>query len=430
MDLLVLLLLVILNGLFAMSEIAVISSRDARLQKLANEGRRGAGSALALKSNPTAFLSTIQVGITMVGIMSGAIGENALVEPLKSWLDSWPVVQPYAQPIALTLVVMVLTYFSVVVGELVPKHLGLLNSEKIALLVSRPMRTLARAARPLVWFFSASSSLLLRLTGAEGREQLSVTNEEIKLLMEEGAATGVFHESERTLVANVLHLDEQPVVAITTHRQDIQVLDLNRPEQEIREYLATCPFSRIIACRGGLEQVVGLLRTADMLQSALAGKPLDIERHLRKPLYVPEFITITQLLENFRKEHLQCALVVDEYGDIQGFVTLTDVMTAIVGDLPSSALSEDQDCMRREDGSWLIDGSVPIDRVKSLLLIAQDFPGEKNNSYHTLGGLVIHMLGRIPRETDHFQTMGYRFEVVDMDRNRIDKILVAPVADE
>ncbi len=430
MDLLLLLLLVVLNGLFAMSEIAVISSRDARLQKLANEGRRGAGSALALKNNPTGFLSTVQVGITMVGIMSGAIGENALAEPLTAWLGTWPIVQPYAQPIALALVVILLTYFSVVVGELVPKHLGLLDPEKIALLVARPMRTLARAARPLVWFFSASSSLLLRLTGAEGREQTSVTNEEIKLLMEEGAATGVFHESERALVANVLHLDEHPVVAIMTHRQDIQVLDLNKPEPEIREYLAASPFSRVIACRGGLERVVGLLRTADLLRAALACEPLGIEQHLRKPLYIPEFVSITQLLENLRKEHLQCALVVDEYGDIQGFVTLTDVMTAIVGDLPSSALSADQDCMRREDGSWLIDGGVSIDRVRSLLAINQDFPGEKSNTFHTLGGLVIHILGRIPKETDHFEALGHRFEVVDMDRNRIDKILVSRVGAE
>jgi putative hemolysin len=427
MDILLLVSLIVLNGLFAMSEIAVISSRDARLKKLANEGRRGANSALILKNNPTVFLSTVQIGITMVGILSGAIGENALAEPLTAWLGTLPAVQPYAKPIALTVVVVTLTYFSVVVGELVPKHLGLLEPEKTASLVARPMRMLARVAKPLVWFLSISSNLLLRLMGTGSREESSVTNEEIKLLMEQGASTGVFHESERVLVSNVLRLDEQPVVAIMTHRQDVQILDLSKSEAEIREYLISCPFSRIIACRGGLENVVGLLRTSDLLKAALACEPLDIEQHLRKPLFVPEYVTVTQLLENFRKVHLQCALIVDEYGDIQGFVTLTDVLTAIVGEVPSSNLAEDQDFIRREDGSWLIDGGVSIERVKLMLDIKMDLPGEKSHTFHTLGGFIIHVLGRIPKETDHFEEQGYRFEVVDMDRNRIDKILLSRI---
>jgi putative hemolysin len=427
MDILLLVSLIVLNGLFAMSEIAVISSRDARLTKLANEGRRGAHSALILKNNPTVFLSTVQIGITMVGILSGAIGENALAEPLTAWLGTLPAVQPYAKPIALTVVVIALTYFSVVVGELVPKHLGLLEPEKTASLVARPMRMLARVAKPLVWFLSISSNLLLRLMGTGSREESSVTNEEIKLLMEQGASTGVFHESERVLVSNVLRLDEQPVVAIMTHRQDVQVLDLSKSEAEIREYLISCPFSRIIACRGGLENVVGLLRTSDLLKAALACEPLQIERHLHKPLFLPEYLTITQLLENFRKDYLQCALIVDEYGDIQGFATLTDVLTAIVGEVPSSNLAEDQDFIRREDGSWLIDGGVSIERVKLMLDIKMYFPGEKSHTFHTLGGFIIHVLGRIPKETDHFEEQGYRFEVVDMDRNRIDKILVSRI---
>ncbi|WP_319588550.1 hemolysin family protein [uncultured Desulfobulbus sp.] len=425
MDLAVLVLLILLNGIFAMSEIAVISSRDTRLQKMANDGKRGANSALNLKKNPSVFLSTIQVGITMVGILSGAIGENALADPLTAWLETLPFVQTYAKPLALAVVVIALTYFSVVVGELVPKHLGLLEPEKVASLVARPMKMLARVAKPLVWFFSASSSLLLQLAGANKRETSSVTNEEIKLLMEQGAEAGVFHESEQVLVSNVLRLDEQPVVAIMTHRQDIHVLDLNRPEPEIREYLATCPFSRIIVCRGGLEEVAGLLRTADLLQTALACEPLAIEKHLRKPLYVPEYVTTTQLLEKFRKEYLQCALIIDEYGDIQGIVTLTDVLTAIVGAVPSSSLSEDQEFIRREDGSWLVDGGVAIERVKLMLEIKQDLSGEKSHTFHTLGGYIIHMLGCIPKEAAHFEEHGYRFEVVDMDRNRIDKILIS-----
>lgn len=427
MELLFLLLLILLNGLFAMSEIAVLSSRDFRLHKLANDGRRGANSALALKNNPTGFLSTVQVGITMVGILSGAVGENALVEPLAAWLAAFPAVQPHARPIALATVVIALTYFSVVVGELVPKHLGLLQPERVALLVARPMKVLARWTKPLIWLLSASSTLLLRGAGTGTRDSAAVTNEEIKLLMEQGAQAGVFHQSERTLVSNVLRLDEQPVVAIMTHRQDIHMLDLNKPENELREQLADCPFSRILVCRGGLEEVVGLLRTADLLKAALACEPLQIEHHLRQPLYIPEYVTTTQLLEHLRRVQLQCALVVDEYGDIQGFVTLTDVLAAIVGELPNSKLADGQECTRREDGSWLVDGSAAIDRVKATLGIDQALPGDDGHAYHTLGGFVIHMLGRIPMETDGFEACGHRFEVVDMDMNRIDKILVTPL---
>jgi putative hemolysin len=430
MDLALLVVLISLNGIFAMSEIAVISARDSRLQKMAKDGRRGANSALSLKNNPASFLSTIQVGITMVGILSGAIGENALAEPLTTFIGTLPWLQPYAQPIALVVVVITLTYFSVVVGELVPKHLGLLDPEKIASLVARPMKMLARIARPLVWFFSASSTFLLRILGAGKREQSSVTNEEIKLLMEQGAEAGIFHASERILVSNVLRLDEQPVVAIMTHRQDIHVLDITKPEAELREDLATCPYSRIIVCRGGLDDVAGLLRTADLLQAALACAPLDIAQYLRQPLYVPEYVTTTQLLENFRKAQLQCALVVDEYGDIQGLVTLTDVLTAIVGEVPSSSLVETQEFIKRADGSWLIDGGVSIERVKLTLDIRNDLPGEKSNTYHSLGGLIIHVLGRIPKETDQFEEQGYRFEVVDMDTNRIDKVLASRVHPE
>ncbi|WP_306547094.1 hemolysin family protein [Desulfobulbus sp.] len=430
MDLALLVVLISLNGIFAMSEIAVISARDSRLQKMAKDGRRGANSALSLKNNPASFLSTIQVGITMVGILSGAIGENALAEPLTTFIGTLPWLQPYAQPIALVVVVITLTYFSVVVGELVPKHLGLLDPEKIASLVARPMKMLARIARPLVWFFSASSTFLLRILGAGKREQSSVTNEEIKLLMEQGAEAGIFHASERILVSNVLRLDEQPVVAIMTHRQDIHVLDITKPEAELREDLATCPYSRIIVCRGGLDDVAGLLRTADLLQAALACAPFDIAQYLRQPLYVPEYVTTTQLLENFRKAQLQCALVVDEYGDIQGLVTLTDVLTAIVGEVPSSSLVETQEFIKRADGSWLIDGGVSIERVKLTLDIRNDLPGEKSNTYHSLGGLIIHVLGRIPKETDQFEEQGYRFEVVDMDTNRIDKVLASRVHPE
>ncbi len=424
MDVFLLLLLILLNGVLAMSEIAIVSSRKSRLQKLADDGSPGAETALALANEPSGFLSTIQVGITTVGILSGAIGENALATPLAAWLSEVPFLAPHARALSLIVVVVLLTYFSVVVGELVPKRLGLLAPEKIASLIAAPMNWMARMTRPLVWLLSSSSSVVLQLVGAKSREEPPVTNDEINVLMEQGAEAGVFHESEQAIVSNVLRLDEQRIAAIMTHRNDIYELDLDEPEEVIRACVAESPFTRIVVCRDGLEHVVGILRTADLLKSALAGEKFDVEKFLRPPLYVPEGVTTTHLLENFRNSRQQCALIVDEYGELQGLVTLTDVMTSIVGELPSSDITEEEEIIEREDGSLLIDGSLAIERLKQAAGIEDDLPGEDENAYNTLGGLVMYVLGRIPAATDHFTVAGCRFEVMDMDRNRVDKVLL------
>ena len=424
MDVFLLLLLILFNGVLAMSEIAIVSSRKSRLQKLADDGSPGAETALALASEPSGFLSTIQVGITTVGILSGAIGENALATPLAAWLSEFSFLAPHARALSLIVVVVLLTYFSVVVGELVPKRLGLLAPEKIASLIAAPMNWMARMTRPLVWLLSTSSSVVLQLVGAKSREEPPVTNDEINVLMEQGAEAGVFHESEQAIVSNVLRLDEQRIAAIMTHRNDIYELDLDEPEEVIRACVAESPFTRIVVCRDGLEHVVGILRTADLLKSALAGEKFDVEKFLRPPLYVPEGVTTTHLLENFRNSRQQCALIVDEYGELQGLVTLTDVMTSIVGELPSSDITEEEEIIEREDGSLLIDGSLAIERLKQAAGIEDDLPGEDENAYNTLGGLVMYVLGRIPAATDHFTVAGCRFEVMDMDRNRVDKVLL------
>jgi putative hemolysin len=424
MDIVLLLCLILLNGVLAMSEIAVVSSRKSRLQRLADDGSPGAASALELSNEPSTFLSTVQVGITTVGILSGAIGEAALADPLAAWLAGFPLLADHAKGIALTLVVIMLTYFSVVIGELVPKRLGLLAPETIASLVAPPMNVLSRAARPLVWLLSSSSSLLLRLISARRSEEPPVTNDEINVLMGQGAEAGVFHESVQVLVSNVLRLDEQRIGAIMTHRNDIHTLDLDQPESQIRKCLAECPYTRIVVCRDGLEHIVGILRTADLLKAALAGEPLEIEKFLRPPLYVPEGVTTTHLLESFRKAHQQCALIVDEYGELQGMVTLTDVLTSIVGEIPSSDFAEDQDIVVREDGSWLVDGSVTVERLKLVLKIEDELPGEEENAFNTLGGFVMFVLGRIPLVTDRFEVAGHRIEVVDMDKNRVDKVWI------
>ena len=432
MDLLLIVLLILLNGVFAMSEMAVVSSRKARLQNLSDDGSLGAEAALKLHQEPSSFLSTIQVGITLVGILSGAIGEAALADPLSEWLGSFSFMEPYARGVALTITVVTLTYFSVVVGELVPKRLALLAPEGIASLMSRPMMILARITHPLVVVLSGSCSLILRLLGARRREEPPVTDDEIKVLMEQGAEAGVFHESEQEIVSNVLRLDEQRISAIMTPRRDMVVVDLEEDEGTCWQTIVETPFSRLVVCRDGLEHVVGVLQKSDLLKAALPGGGVtvsDLEALLRPPLYVPESVTTQQLLESFRRARLQFALIVDEYGDVQGLVTLTDVLAAIVGELSVPEAPEDRDMLQREDGSWLVDGDVGIERLKSVLDIGDDLPGEEERSFNTIGGFIMHVLGRIPMATDHFVAAGWRFEVMDMDRNRVDKVLLARVAE-
>jgi hypothetical protein len=292
------------------------------------------------------------------------------------------------------------------------------------------MGVLAKIGKPLIWLLSASSGLVLHLLGARQRAEPPVTDDEINVLMEQGAEAGVFHESEQTIVSNVLRLDEQRIASIMTHRNDIYALDLDAPEAQIRARVAESPYTRIVVCRDDLSQVVGILRTVDLLQPALAGEKLNIERFLRRPLYVPEGVTTTHLLENFRKAREQCALIVDEYGELEGLVTLTDVLTAIVGEVPSSDIDEEQEAVQRADGSWLIDGGLAIERVKQLSGIEDDLPGEDENAFNTLGGLMMFVLGRIPIAGDYFEVAGYRFEVIDMDKNRVDKVLLSPLPPE
>lgn len=432
MDIFLLVVLILINGVFAMSEIAVVSSRKARLQNLADDGSLGAEAALSLHQEPSSFLSTIQVGITSVGIMSGAIGEAALADPLAAWMSGFPLLEPYAKSVALGLTVVALTYFSVVVGELVPKRLAMLAPEGIASLIARPMMLLAKVTHPVVVILSGTSTAILSMLGARRKEEPPVTNDEIKVLMEQGSEAGVFHESEQELVSNVLRLDEQKIAAIMTPRREMFVIDLDEGDEAVRQRIIETEFSRVVVCRDGIEHVLGILQTGDLLKKALPGHCVtaeDIEAVLHPPLYVPETVTTTRLLENFRRARLQFALIVDEYGDVQGVVTLTDVMSAIVGELSEPERPEERDMIQREDGSWLVDGDVGVERMKSVLDIEDDLPGEEDKGFHTLGGFIMHALGRIPATTDHFEAAGWRFEVMDMDKNRVDKVLISVIAE-
>ncbi|MDP3287341.1 MAG: hemolysin family protein [Methyloversatilis sp.] len=433
MDIALLFALILLNGVFAMSEIAIVSSRKARLIGLADDGNRGAQAAVRLHDDPSNFFSTIQVGITSIGILSGAMGETVLADPLAVWLAGFPLIEPYARTIALSIVVVSITYFSVVVGELVPKRLALLAPETIASLISRPMVLLALIARPLVVVLSVSSNTILRLAGARRTEEPPITDEEINVLMGQGAEAGVFHQSEQQIVSNVLRLDEQRVGAIMTPRKDIFAVDLEDPEEEIRARIADSPYSRVLVCRDGVEHVLGVLQTGSLLKRSLAGITIDrasIEALLSPPLYVPDTVSTAQLLENFRRTRKHLALLVDEYGDLQGLVTVNDVLAAIVGDISVEDIDEAQEIVQREDGSWLVDGSTSISKLKSVVGLDEELPGEESGGFHTVGGFVLHVLGRIPVAADYFELPGLRIEVMDMDRNRIDKVLVQQIRAE
>ncbi|HEY5552590.1 MAG TPA: hemolysin family protein [Opitutaceae bacterium] len=426
MDVLIIMLLILLNGGFAMSEMAVVSARKARLQQRADEGEAGALAALALANEPGQFLSAVQVGITSIAILNGAFGEATVARALALRVAEIPVLAPYSQAIGLTIVVIAITYFSVVVGELVPKRLALHNPERVAGVVARPMRWFAKAAYPLVQLLNVSSDLVLRLIGGRPAKELPVTEEEIKVLMEQGTRAGVFEKVEQSLVANVLRMDAQRIAAIMTPRVNVYALDMETSADEIRRIVVESPYSRIVVCKGGLDNILGILQLKDLLKKiALPGQPFDVLSPLQTPVYVPDTLSPMRLLEMFKKTGRPMALVVNEYGDIEGLVTLNDVMEAIVGDIPSAEVPGELLAVRREDGSWLIDGLLPIERFKEIFELAE-LPDEDFGRYHTVGGFAMMQLARIPSIADHFEWQGMRLEVVDMDGNRVDKLLVVP----
>ena len=424
MEVLFLAVLILLNGVFALSEIAVVSARKTRLQQWADEGRAGATAALRLANEPGRFLSTIQVGITTIGILSGALAEASVAQTLAGSLAQVPAVAPYSEGIAIGIVVVTITYLSVVIGELVPKRLALINPEAIASVIAQPMQWLSRVSSPLVRFFNLSSEAVLRLVGAREAGEPPVTEEEIKVLMEQGTEAGVFEESEQALVSNILRLDEQRVGAIMTPRVDIFYLDLEQPYEDNRKQLLDCPYSRMPVCKGGLDNVLGILESKALMRQSLRGETVDLTAALARPLYVPNSISSMELLETFKKNRMHVALVVDEYGEVQGLVTMNDVLEAIVGDIPSAEAAGDEEAVQREDGSWLLDGMLSLDKFKEIFEL-DELEEEDTGNFHTLGGFVMLRLGRVPAVGDRFQWNGLRFEVVDMDRHRVDRVLVA-----
>lgn len=422
-ELLFILALILMNGFFAMSELAVISARRARLRSMAEQGSRSARSALRLLEARSRFLSTVQVGITLIGIFAGAYGERSLAAPLSAWLTEIPSLAPYSAALALAIVVAVITYLSLILGELVPKQLALANAERAAAFVARPMQWLSVAFTPLVVLLDVSSRLVLRLLGRHAEHRQKVTDEEIRMLLAEAAEAGVVERAERDMIGGVMRLADRRIEALMTPRVDMAWLDIDTAETELRERLRDHPHSRFVVSRGELDEVLGLVQCRDLLARLLDGRPLDIGAALRQPLFLHEGIGALKALEQLRRAPIPVAVVVDEYGSVLGLVTAMDILAAIAGDLAETLEAGEPSAVRREDGSWLLDGGLPVDELRDLLAL----PGAAETpAFHTLAGLVLQELGHVPRSGEHFELEGYRFEVMDMDGHRVDKVLVTP----
>lgn len=423
-DILLVLVLILVNGLFAMSEIAIVSARRARLTQMVDDGSSGAQVALQLASEPTRFLSSVQVGITSIGILNGAIGEASVASRLRVSFAAIPQLAPYADTLALIVMVVALTYVSLILGELVPKRLALTQPERIASLIARPMQLLATVGRPLVQLLSVSTDTILRLAGVRHVKQPAISLEEIKVLLEQGTEEGIFERSEHEMVTNVLNLDDRQVGAILTPRSDVVYLDVRDPLEVTRARLRDDAHAVVPLCDGGLDHVLGVVRSPRVLGQMAEQIPVVLTELAEPALFVPETMTLMKLLEQFKRAHLPVALVVDEYGAVEGLVSLTDVISAIVGELPSEP-GEEPAIVQREDGSWLMAGGLDLDTVARTLGVEALLNEDDAHHYHTLGGLAMLALGRVPRTGDLFERGEHRFEVVDMDANRVDRVLVS-----
>lgn len=422
-EILLILVLILANGLFSMSETAIVSSRKARLQQRAEAGESGARIAFNLTENPNIFLATVQIGITLIGVLSGAFGGATAARSLADLISRFEPLAQYASQISLILVVVAITYLSLIIGELVPKRIALNNPEGIASRVAGPMSTISRIGSPLVNLLSASTDAVLRILGVRQTDEAPVTAEEIGVLLEQGARAGVFRASEQEMVEAVFELTDDPVAAIMTPRTNVIWLDLEDSEEEIKRTILESPHSRFPVASGDLDHVSGIVRTKDLLNQIISGKPLSVEQSLRPAVFVPETVSALHLLEQLRRSHDQLAIAIDEFGGVAGIVSLQDVLEAIVGDIPSPGSSPNPQIVQRPDGSWLMDGAMPYDEVAEMLKLDED--AGTRGGFHTLAGFVLAELGHIPEAGERFRVEDWEFEVVDMDGRRVDKVLVS-----
>ncbi len=426
MEIIIIILLIIVNGVFAMSETAFVSARRVRLQQRANEGDAKARAALELVNSPNRLLSTVQLGITLIGILAGAFGGATVAEVVAVYIRAIPWLAPYSNAIALTAVVVCITYLSLVIGELVPKRIALNNPERIAVAMVTPMHVLSTIASPFIHLLSLSTEGILRLIGLRPSGEPPITEEEINVLIEEGTQIGTFEAAEQDMIERIFRLGDRRVSALMTHRPDVVWLDPDDTPQHIRQVIRESNYSRFPVCHESLDNVLGMVHVKDLLLQCMADQPFDLQAVLQEPLYVIESTSTLKVLELFKRTGTQAALVIQEYGDIQGLITLNDILEAIVGDISSRDDLDGPQAVQREDGSWLFDGMLPIDEFKDILHI-RALPEEGRGNYETLGGFMLMQLGRVPNTADHFEWDRFRFEVVDMDGRRIDKVLVQPI---
>lgn len=419
------LLFAILNGILAMSEIAIVSARQARLRKKAERGDEQAQAAMELADDPTQFLSTVQIGITLVGIFAGAFGEATLARSIASGLVQIPILAPYAKALGSGIVVVGVTYVSLVIGELVPKRLALNDAEGIAIFISKPMQALSTITRPVVWLLSVSTEAVVRLLGVTPSKEPYITTEEIEVMVEHGTELGIFEKYERDMVESVLRLDEWRVDAFMTPRTQVTWIDLEDPEERVRETLLQAKHSRFPVMEGDPDHTVGILYTKDMVVRQLKGKALDIRACLRPVLFVPESMSTLRVLEVFKQEGRHIALITDEYGSVQGMVTDMDILEAIAGEIPAEGEPEEPQAKQRDDGTWLVDGLLHINRLWEILNLKSEMEDDYRG-YQTVSGFMMAELDGIPTEGKHFEFRNQQFEIVDMDGRRIDKVLVTP----
>ena len=421
----VIVLLVLANGVFAMSEISVVAARKIRLQQRAEEGDTRARAALELANEPAQFLSTVQVGITLVGILAGAYGGATISEPLAAFIAQFPEVARYAEGIALAIVVAGITLLSLILGELVPKNIGLQYPETVASWVARPMQLLSRIGGPIVKAITGATSLTMRAFGFKAMAEAGLTEDEIRAVISEGAETGAIEPAEESIVQRVFQLGDQRVVAIMTPRVDIEWVDVDITHEELREFLASHSHTEFVVCNESLDNVIGTVRAAELLPAILKGGRLDLRSLIRDPLFVPDSMPAFKLLEAFRAKHRHLAIVMDEFGAVEGLVTVGDLLEGLVGAIPADASEAGGAFVARADGSWLVDGSAPVEEVTAKFDL--EIPESEVGAYHTMAGLVMARLGHVPRTADNFEWSGMRFEVVDMDERRVDKVMVTRV---
>ena len=426
MDIALLVFLILLNGAFAMAEMGLTAARKARLQVMVEAREGGAEAAMALHEDPTRWLSTVQIGITSIGLLNGIVGEAAFAGPIGDWLEARLALSEQAADIAATAgVVVLITFCTIIFGELVPKRIGQMFPETVARLFARPMDLLSKVTKPFVWMLSASTQGVLKLLGLAGRPAASVTEEEIAAQLEEGVDAGVIEAQEHQMVRNVFRLDDRQIGSMMIPRAEIVWLDTSDTLEELLARIAESGHTRYPVCRGSLDDVQGVLSAASLLQPLARGERPLLAAHMQPPVFVPETLSGMELLEHFKQSGTDLVFVVDEYGAVQGVITERDLLEAITGEFGAPS-DEDAWAVRREDGSWLMDGLIPVPELKDRLEL-KELPEEDRGRYNTLAGMIMLLLGRLPHTADAVEWAGWRFEVVDLDGKRVDKVLVSPV---